>query len=1423
MDYCVVKIPRWDLVKFQRVNTHIGSAMKSVGEGMAISRSFEEALQSALRMTGMCRLGLQAGIVECTDDELRDPTYRRILAVATGLATKTYTIDQIHALSGIDRWFLEKINRIVQVAETLKIMQNSGKGGARKNWLHTAKKMGFSDAAIAHYIGSTEFVIRAERIRYDIRPSVKQIDTVAAEFPCQTNYLYTTYATAPTPPPINIVNPNKILVLGSGVYHIGSSVEFDWCSVSCMRELRKLGKQVVVINCNPETVSTDYDEADSLYFAEVSLETVLDVYEIEQPAGVIVSVGGQLPNNIAMQLHLHGVPIIGTSSDNIDNAENRKKFSRLLDRSGIDQPEWRELESVEAAIKWSNQVSYPVLVRPSYVLSGAAMNVAYSDHDLKKFLGAAVQVSLDHPVVISKFISDAKEIEVDAVADRGVLKLIAISEHVENAGVHSGDATLIYPAQDLTEKTTTAVKDIAVSIAKMLEIHGPFNIQFIAKDECIKVIECNLRVSRSFPFVSKTMGVNFVGCATSIMVGDTLLLHQYQQQEVPNNRIGVKVAQFSFNRLTGAEILLGVEMQSTGEVACFSRDHRIGYLKALVASGFLKKLPVAGDAVLLSIGGHLFKKEFRQSVSVLRELGFQVYATRNTSSYYGITEMRLHSLTRADNIMTWIAERKFALIINVTERNKMRCVEDAPSSGYQLRQSATIHGVPIVTDIKAAKLLINGLRLLQLDPSQTLTTINTDIDCFTDEKTVRIPGLIDIHVHVREPGHTHKEDWKSCTKAALAGGITMICAMPNTKPELLTIADFDFVESLASTKARCDYALFAGASPSNGLTIADELSEKVAGLKMYLNVTTGDLLLPNTLDWMTHIKNWTHPHHPICVHAEGQTLAAVLHIAGLYKRRIHVCHVARKEEIMLIRVSKENGMQITCEVAPHHLFMIAPPSPVSSSLLSVRPCLQTQEDQDALWQNMDIIDCFATDHAPHTGEEKTTTGCHGFPGLETALSLLLTAVHEKRLTLDDIVLRYHTNPRRIFDLPEQPNTYVELDMNRRYQIPKETQFCRSKWTPFSGYECVGAVKRVVLRGETVYISETGTRGKVFAKAGKAINVRLLANETRPLFKQQQQQQMIVEKFVPRLILPTKFQQRDLISADQFTKENLRMIFERANEIRKAPREWETHLVGKMLGLFFYEPSTRTRVSFETAMKKLGGQVIHVTADQSSVKKGETLEDSILSIRSCGQLDAIVLRHPQKGAAQRATIVSDIPIINAGDGDGEHPTQTLIDLYTIRRELGSVGAICVVFCGDLRYGRTVHSLAKALALRSDVRLHFVSPHELRLPEEIIEYIRARNVSYNSHTELSDEVLGVADVLYVTRIQRERHSDKQFDVDPYCITPAILAKTKPELRVLHPFPRGTEISTDIDNDPRAAYMRQMENGPFIRMALLTILLQ
>lgn len=1479
MDYCVVKVPRWDLVKFDRVDQHIGSAMKSVGEGMAIGRSFEEALQSALRMTGMNELGLCGGAIplaQCSDEELSNPSYRRILAVATrileadskdenyadfishksGSASRSgYTnfltikgvehgagvIDEINRLTGIDKWFLSAIQRITRH----QLLLTTRAAACESSDVLRAKQLGFSDKFIAWCIGSTENAVRDLRHIYNIRPEIKKIDTVAAEFPCITNYLYSTYAcpltrNIPAKNTAYIEDNNTVIVLGSGVYKIGSSVEFDWCAVSCLRELRNLGKRTIMINCNPETVSTDYDEADILYFAEVSLESVLDIYSMEQPSGgVVVSVGGQLPNNIAMDLWHHQVMVVGTQPENIDGAENRYKFSRTLDRLGVDQPRWKELSSIETATTWCSEVGYPVLVRPSYVLSGAAMNVAYSDEQLLRYLSVATEVSRDHPVVISKFIAGAKEIEVDAVANKGIVCTMAICEHVENAGVHSGDATLIFPAQDLTSGTLSQITSSVNAIASELQINGPFNLQFIAKDDNVLVIECNLRVSRSFPFVSKTLGVNFVGQATKVMMRQPVTDWNV---DTCCSRIGVKVPQFSFHRLPDADILLGVDMRSTGEVASFGISAAEAYLKGLTASGV--EPPVRGSNILLAIGGYEAKKEFRASVLKLNELGYKIFATHNTADYITGTGGNVNELD-TPTIMEWIANKKFGLIINVTERNKMRSIEELRgSAGYRMRRAAVDVGIPVLTDIKVAKLLVVGL----CENSLPLL-VKTNIDCFTNYKTIKLPGLVDVHVHVREPGETHKEDWASATRAALAGGITMICAMPNTTPALTTLETFNITNELARKKAVCDYALIAGACDANTSTVATDIPNAIA-LKMYLNNTHNHsvLAMSDTNVWLDQMTRWkaANPDRPVCVHAEGETLAAALYVAEIAKCKIHVCHVSTRADIELIKIAKKRSPElVTCEVTPHHLFRFFLPQSEAdddddawgynrrNETLSVKPPLGEHADMKALWDNLDIIDCFATDHAPHLLQEKTSKCCPGFPGLETALPLLLEAVNAGKLTIDDIVLRFHTNPIRIFNLPEQPDTYIEVDMNKGHVIGRP-KFSKCGWSPFEKQWARGVVKRVVIRGETAYVADHPTDkiidGKILLENGYG---KLMVPTKRTLTIPQHP----IER--PQLLPTTKpltnnlsFINQHFITVECLTKDDLRIIFTVADELRKTP-DCSDQLRGRTLALFFLEASTRTRVSFEAAMKRLGGDVIYVSATESSVQKGETLEDSVRCLS--GVSDAVVIRHPSNGAAIKARdallpgvhALGGTQIINAGDGTNEHPTQTLVDLYTIRQELGTLGGLCIVIVGDLKNGRTVHSLVKALALRKDIVLHYVSPDGLSIPEEIWSYVRIRGVEQHIHTELSDEIISIADVLYMTRLQTERFTEdemrhsKVYSAE-YCITPKMLAKAKPGMRVLHPLPRGPEISTGIDSDPRAAYFRQMHNAIFVRMALLKLML-
>ncbi|EDL37328.1 carbamoyl-phosphate synthetase 2, aspartate transcarbamylase, and dihydroorotase, isoform CRA_b [Mus musculus] len=620
LDYCVVKIPRWDLSKFLRVSTKIGSCMKSVGEVMGIGRSFEEAFQKALRMVDENCVGFDHTVKPVSDMELETPTDKRIFVVAAALWAG-YSVERLYELTRIDCWFLHRMKRIVTHAQLLE--QHRGQA-LPQDLLHQAKCLGFSDKQIALAVLSTELAVRKLRQELGICPAVKQIDTVAAEWPAQTNYLYLTYWG--NTHDLDFRAPH-VLVLGSGVYRIGSSVEFDWCAVGCIQQLRKMGYKTIMVNYNPETVSTDYDMCDRLYFDEISFEVVMDIYELENPEGVILSMGGQLPNNMAMALHRQQCRVLGTSPEAIDSAENRFKFSRLLDTIGISQPQWRELSDLESARQFCHTVGYPCVVRPSYVLSGAAMNVAYTDGDLERFLSSAAAVSKEHPVVISKFIQEAKEIDVDAVACDGIVSAIAISEHVENAGVHSGDATLVTPPQDITPKTLERIKAIVHAVGQELQVTGPFNLQLIAKDDQLKVIECNVRVSRSFPFVSKTLGVDLVALATRIIMGEKV---EPVGLMTGSGVVGVKVPQFSFSRLAGADVVLGVEMTSTGEVAGFGESRCEAYLKAMLSTGF--KIPEKN--ILLTIGSYKNKSELLPTVRLLESLGYSLYASLGTADFY---------------------------------------------------------------------------------------------------------------------------------------------------------------------------------------------------------------------------------------------------------------------------------------------------------------------------------------------------------------------------------------------------------------------------------------------------------------------------------------------------------------------------------------------------------------------------------------------------------------------------------------------------------------------------------------------------------------------------------------------------------------------------------------------------------------------
>ncbi|XP_066450456.1 multifunctional protein CAD isoform X2 [Eleutherodactylus coqui] len=1525
LDYCVVKVPRWDLSKFLRVSTKIGSSMKSVGEVMSVGRSFEEAFQKALRMVDENCVGFDHTVKSASDEELATPTDKRIFVLAAALRAG-YTIDRLYELTKIDRWFLHKMKNITDHLAALETYQD--KDTMPRDVLFRAKQLGFSDKQIAQAVQSTELVVRKMRQEWQILPMVKQIDTVAAEWPAQTNYLYLTYNGSQHD--LEFQEPH-VMVIGSGVYRIGSSVEFDWCAVGCIQELRKMGFKTIMVNYNPETVSTDYDMCDRLYFDEISFEVVMDIYELENPEGIILSMGGQLPNNIAMDLHRQQCRVLGTSPDSIDSAENRFKFSRLLDTIGISQPQWKELSDTQSARQFCNSVGYPCVVRPSYVLSGAAMNVAYSDEDLEKFLCSAVAVSKEQPVVISKYIQEAKEIDVDAVACDGMVVAVAISEHVENAGVHSGDATLVTPPQDITPKTLERIKAIVHAVGLELQVTGPFNLQLIAKDDQLKVIECNVRVSRSFPFVSKTLGVDLVALATQVIMGEEV---EPVGLMAGTGIVGVKVPQFSFSRLAGADVVLGVEMTSTGEVACFGENRYEAYLKAMLSSGF--KIPQ--NNILLTIGSYKNKSELLPTVRTLESLGYSLYASVGTADFYTEHGIKVKAMDwpfeETDNgdgalkekqrsIMDHLSENHFDLVINLSMRNSGgRRLSSFVTRGYRTRRLAVDYSVPLIIDIKCTKLFVEALRLIRAAPP-----VKTHVDCMTSQKLIRLPGLIDVHVHLREPGATHKEDFSSGTAAALAGGVTMVCAMPNTNPAITDTDSFSLAQKLAEAGARCDFALFLGACSENTDSLAT-IASAAAGLKMYLNDTYSQLKMDNVSLWMEHFEKWP-AHLPIVAHAENQTVAAILMVAQLYKRSVHICHVAKKEEILIIKAAKQRGIRVTCEVAPHHLFLCQDDlGRLGQTRGQVRPMLGTRDDQQALWDNLDIIDCFATDHAPHSVEEKESASPPpGYPGLETMLPLLLTAVSEGRLTIDDIVQRLYENPRKIFSLPVQENTYIEVDLEQEWLVPQSMQFTKSKWTPFEGMKLKGAVRRVVLRGEVAYID-----GQVLVPAGYGQDVRKwspplvtaappaaqkevvktperhrhvtvqseairsrapsprragpsgdarfhlpprIHRSSDPGFpvlrrtsvsrlrgssaKSAEEQRergaakkppeadfsSILDGYshpppIPRLVSPQNMSVQSaphvqtspllhpligqhILSVKQFSKDQMSHLFNVAHTLRMLVQKERSLdiLKGKVMASMFFEASTRTSSSFAAAMHRLGGSVLTFSETTSSSQKGESLADSVQTM-SC-YADVLVVRHPEPGAVELAAKHCRKPVINAGDGVGEHPTQALLDIFTIREELGTVNGMTITMVGDLKHGRTVHSLA-CLLTQYRVNLRYVTPRSLRMPSKIIHFVASKGIKQEEFGSI-EEALPDSDVLYMTRIQKERFESKEeYDscFGQFILTPHIMTRAKKKMVVMHPMPRVNEISLEVDSDPRAAYFRQAENGMYVRMALLATVL-
>ena len=724
LDYMICKIPRWDLTKFAGVSRKIGSSMKSVGEIMSIGRSFEEMLQKGLRMIGQGMHGFVGNDhtkFDNLDEELSNPTDLRIFAIAQALE-EGYTIERIEELTKIDPWFIERMKNIVDYKHKLSEYNTLEEIPAEV--LREAKVLGFSDFQIGRFVLKTQntnmekevLAVRAQRKKLNILPAVKRIPTVASEHPDLTNYLYMTYAVEGYD--INYYkNEKSVIVLGSGAYRIGSSVEFDWCSVNAINTARKLGYKSIMINYNPETVSTDYDMCDRLYFDELSFERVLDVIDLESPRGVIVSVGGQIPNNLAMKLHRQSVPILGTSPVNIDRAENRGKFSAMLDKLGIDQPKWSALTSMEDVQKFIDEVGYPVLVRPSYVLSGAAMNVCHNDDELRRFLEAASEVSKEYPVVISQFMTETNEIEFDGVAQNGEIVEYGISEHVEYAGVHSGDATMTFPAQQISFATARQIKKISRAIAKELNISGPFNIQYLAKGRDVKVIECNLRASRSFPFVSKVLKRNFIETATRIMLDAPYQKPDKSAFDI--DRMGVKASQFSFARLQNADPVLGVDMSSTGEVGCMGDTFEEALLNSLIATGY--KIPSKDKGIMLSSGGAKEKASLLDAAQALVKNGYTIYATAGTAKFLNDNNVKATAVGWPDedhkdlpNVMQMIADHKFDLIVNIPKNHTKREL----TNGYRIRRGAIDHNIPLITNARLASAFIEAFCTLSQDQLQ---------------------------------------------------------------------------------------------------------------------------------------------------------------------------------------------------------------------------------------------------------------------------------------------------------------------------------------------------------------------------------------------------------------------------------------------------------------------------------------------------------------------------------------------------------------------------------------------------------------------------------------------------------------------------------------------------------------------------------
>ncbi|KAI2618826.1 carbamoyl-phosphate synth [Hypoxylon sp. NC1633] len=1457
LDYVVVKMPRWDLKKFTRVSTQLGSSMKSVGEVMSIGRTFEEAIQKAIRAIDFHNLGFgETKALMSIDDELQTPSDQRLFAIANAMHAG-YSVDRIWELTKIDKWFLHKLMGLSQFSKEM-TRYNTGQISKRPELLLQGKRLGFSDRQLAKFWDSNELAVRRMRLEAGITPFVKQIDTVAAEFPAYTNYLYLTYNAS-----IHDItfNDHGVMVLGSGVYRIGSSVEFDWCSVRAIRTLRESGFKTIMVNYNPETVSTDYDEADRLYFENINLETVLDIYQMESASGVLGAMGGQTPNNIALPLLRSGVKVLGTSPEMIDRAENRYKFSRMLDEIAVDQPTWKELTSFEDARSFCQKVSYPVLVRPSYVLSGAAMNTVYSEADLELYLQQAADVSREHPVVITKYIENAKEIEMDAVAKNGTVIGHFISEHVENAGVHSGDATLILPPQDLEPTTIQRIEEATRKIGAKLNVTGPFNIQFIAKDNDIKVIECNVRASRSFPFVSKVIGVDLIEMATKAIVG--VPFTEYPPTTLQPACVGVKVPQFSFSRLSGADPVLGVEMASTGEVACFGMDKYEAYLKALMSTGF--RIPKSN--VLLSIGSYKDKKEMLPSVEKLQKMGYKLFATAGTADFlqeHGIPVQFLEVLSNEEDdqrsefsLTQHLAKNMINLYINLPSNNKYRRPANYMSKGYQTRRMAVDYQIPLVTNVKNAKILVEAIaRHFELDISNR--------DYQTSHRTIILPGLINVAAFVPGICTQNSHDLQAVSKASIAAGFSMIRVMPMGVEGSITDArTLKIAQQSSKRGGYCDYNFSVSATSDNADQISQVTSE-VGSLFIPFNHLSDNI---NKVAAVTaHFDSWP-THKPIVTDAKTTDLASILLLASLHNRRIHVTSVTTREDIRLIALSKEKGLNVTCDVSIYSLYL-------SREELPEYQCLPDAADQKALWDHLSTIDVFSIGSLPYQlahGAQSlpgSTSKADPTVGIADSLPLLLTSVAEGKLTIDDIKTRLYDNPMEIFELHEQIGTSIEVEIDRPHTVPTT-----ASWSPFAGKTMRGAVQRVTFNNKTVCLDGEllpitplgkdmsthgsmpapmsppmksmsqsahpldGPRSRRLSNFGRPFGTPRVADgeadTLRPTSRNAPTEELglpgparapFVDSLHDLLMQPSAFKNAHVLSVKQYSRSDLHLLFTVAQEMRiGVDREGVLDILrGRVLCTLFYEPSTRTSASFDAAMQRLGGRTIPIATTHSSVQKGETLQDTLRTLECYG--DAIVLRHPEETSTDIARRYSKVPVLNGGNGSKEHPTQAFLDLFTIREELGTVQGLTITFIGDLLYGRPVHSLVYLLR-HYQVQVQLVAPKSLALPGDVRSLLKESGQLLCESEELTPEILAKSDVLYCTRVQKERFpSIEAYEKvkNSYRIDNATLKHAKQTTRVLHPLPRNEEVAEEVDYDHRAAYFRQMRYGLYLRMALLALVM-